>query len=809
MKNRYKGIGALIILAVLAGVVYYLMQPQYVSGGGGLEEVEESQLEYYQYTDAIKYGQAYQFSQYTAGVQHGTFSGTDIWYFWADFKIHHNEIVRLATELSGGSSSGYLELTCDWDRPCGNAYYNKDPWGSSQVLKLNELLNKAENGKKTEEFYTPNELPFGSLWKKEISYSEALKGHSRKMDLVVVQSTTGTFGWAGGYRNTRITVDTVLIYDDWYCDPGDPKVNRGDEWCFSFGVSLPGGAGRPFYCDEKTYECKDPCAGCSAETGRCIASYTQDKTMLRELLKTETSLCMSNQFSCTSVSDCGNYIKQAHGSSYDSESKIIRNKDDYDKFSYGVHCEKANPSDPLIKKFNSLTTYGDLGTCAEGAIMPSDCSNDETFGSASNYRYIDNKGNFRTAKGWGVDDGDCVLLECGAPNDCLDGVCNPKYLDEKQYIGSLVGYCSAPTITSECSKDSDCKAKCPSNTNPICMSVYTAQGNIGVCNCIDIPSPTLNCRTQTAYSSDDAYCMFTRWSSLPACKKYECSGDAASATCKQVAATCSKDSDCDVGDFDGYGKCINGCCKYGDVIPPKPKVEICDDGEDNDGDGLIDDNDPDCEVGTLGITGDEDWLVPLLVALFASALIGIVVYPRVSGDQSRKLGVSMIAMIITAVAVFFIVDAMDLQAGNPFKVFTPNLQDCSRVGGWIPGFDQAVCELGNVMEAIKWLLSSAAAIFAVFLAWGIIRNIRELNGAMKAFLLIIIGTTVFLLVGAIFWFAVIALVIIGFIWGISKRVPGVAQVGGMILKSKKARRKRTYWIGPHHARKKTSRRRKR
>jgi hypothetical protein len=773
MKRQNKILVGFVAFIIIATIFASLGDPL-ESGGAAL------QFEDYSWT--AEEGKTVQLTSFVpqfteADVQ----DHTDVLGIWVDTR-NEARVYELARILSGGDGQ-IRAVTCDFGRCPPNA----EPWDTiftgygEYYDAYRELRSLKLAGTPTTEFRrSGSSLREGSSYNENVISPQLPSGATSKEYIYVnLISTKGHWGWLGNERSTAVNIHKVLIYDSTYC--GVDVVGRGNDYCFSYGQTQQGG--RPYYCDERVNQCKNACAGCAAETGRCLASYITDSGVLRTLLETNTDLCLSNQYVCSDVGDCGNYIKQFYGNTI-NQNDVTESLTDYDKFQYGAHCDKANPDDALIRQFNALVSSGDLGVCSPGAVSWRDCDNDNIFGSANGYRFIDWAGNFDTAKSWGVNaQGQCVLVECAGPNDCPEGGgCEPKVLVEKEKSG-LVGVCSRPKIESECEKASDCATACAGNQNPLCTQQVTSQGYVGICDCIDKPDPTINCRTQESQYSDDAYCMLTRWSSLASCTQYECVGDATNAQCQAISASCSVDSDCDVDEFRGYGRCDDGCCIYGEVPPPPPDTvseSNCDDGIDNDEDGDIDCQDQDCrDLGKCGSGGGDNNIFSIMVGLLVGVLTFAIVFSY-RKQKKNKLQISLLVGLIVGVIVALVVWSMDLNVGDPFQTFTPQFVNCAEAtaGAWLPT-DKFFCDLGNQIEALRFIVGLIIAGITTWFALGVFRKLKELT-SKPAIVLVMLGivfiSTLWIAL-TFFWWAIFA----GILFAIVKWViPGLGGIGGHI-----------------------------
>jgi hypothetical protein len=277
--------------------------------------------------------------------------------------------------------------------------------------------------------------------------------------------------------------------------------------------------------------------------------------------------------------------------------------------------------------------------------------------------------------------------------------------------------------------------------------------------------------------------MWNGWAGLKSCTRYECSGNAATASCDVVPATCSKNSDCNVGDFKGYGTCVDGCCEYGNVPPPPKNQEICNNFVDDDGDNAIDCQDSDCALSPE-CGGTPFWDNSLFAALVAT-LVAMLAFSGVYSYRKKPKNKAIIAVLAGAIvwiAVFILVQAMDLPIVDPFALVTPNVQECVSNWGWLSFLDvpNYLCQAGQIAEIISYLGALIIAGLAAFLLYRTLSRIREF--ANKPLVIgsfaIISFIIVFILARALFWVGVVALILFAIFKYVMSPLEMVGRVAG-------------------------------
>jgi hypothetical protein len=774
--------GAIALIALLIVGLIALQGSDRVFGGGPGDLLdEEGALEYYMAsgTEVIEVGTETYSPDVTSVMPTkndlgATLNYNRIWYdavFWVD-SDDRTQAIDLLEEISGrrGKSvfvfSGWLA-----DLP--------------QTQGIKRLLTLS-----TSRTVLSNDVPYnGEDLGKFVQTPSSLERQSTFKDYLMIRLTileSPCQGWLcpGTDYGVVATVSPALIVKPNYCDVNQPE--RGGDYCFTEYDR--------FYCDQASNTCKDPCAQCSPNTQECLVDFINSYEQLNQLMSYQQGLCIQENAICDYTVDCrawveSNYEIDLNSAKSVQSQAIVESQADLDLFRYGAHCEKEKPSDSRVAYINSVQGLGYLGTCEPKAEQYEDC--DSIFGDPSKYSFISDDGSFGRPQGWGVtSDGRCVLDECASRGDCIttefpdvnEWDCQLKILEDTETLSGRVGVCKHTRVSeSQCESNLDCATFCGPNYNPECTSMTTAQGEIGLCGCLAKPKTIDNCVIQQTYDTGNEYCMWTQGArGLPLCKKYECTGTIVTASCSIVDATCQQDSDCEVGTYK-FGRCVQGCCDYSGAPPLPPEKELdCDNGLDDDGDGLIDYDDPDC-IGPIPVPrGDEPWMFPLLIALFMAALIGALAYPRITGSTKRKLGGTILAMVAVGATTYFVVDAMDIQVANPLELVGPRFTTCNDPNPFTGWWNNTWCELGNALQGLKFLISiTAAGLFAWF-AWTKYLSKLEMDIPLKLVLMSILGITAFLLVNAIFEFVFVIGIVLAIFWKRAPILSGARRVGGAL-----------------------------
>jgi|GEM_PF-2561615 len=739
-------VGILAVLVLLSVVVAWQMQPE--SFGGLIPGLEYSTVPG---TCIVEKGQAYEVTDptnYMPGSDEYTKVEVLAVYFIPEEKI---DLAKTALESFTGGEGKILTTRTS---PAYNADLKifKEQAGIPQVLHSNLQYTGQDLSKEV--------LPPTNLIDNFRTYYAVI--------LVVLWKDGGFL--ASDYWQSYALVQRIMVVTDTYCDTS--LTDRGSNYCYSNFEK--------YYCDQAAHACKDPCAGCGSSTEKCLAEYARSADDLKELLAVSSRLCVASDQVCDYSEDCKPWVERVYNVDLNSlSSNVDELSEDLEGFGYGAHCEKINPTDPKIKAVNSFVQAGLIGQCMPKAEEYDDCQN--IFGSPQKFNYVASDGSFARAGGWAIDNlGRCVLDECASSGDCVtsvhpsvnDWTCipvNAKDSTVKPYVGAYgvewAGTCTYTKLDTDlCNKNSDCK--CGDNYNGICKPMITQSGDLGRCSCVPIPPPTQNCKIHDDALSDNAWCMFEGSASLGFCKKYECQGNMVTASCNEVEAKCTTDEDCYVDTFE-FGTCSNGCCAYGAVPPPPPPTPetICNDGKDNDGDTFIDCDDPDCkgtEECILGGSYWEGWMFPATVALLMFVVSFGAAYATIK--RKDKAVIAMIVAAIVAVITYLIVDSLALSIGNPFDVFTPKVTQC----GSLLGMTDPFCQIGNAFETVKWLGSLLIAGLVSLLSFRYLKNISSIgdNKILLLGIIAVIFVSMYIITAALFWFALIAAIIVGMIQGL-------------------------------------------
>lgn len=222
---------------------------------------------------------------------------------------------------------------------------------------------------------------------------------------------------------------------------------------------------------------------------------------------------------------------------------------------------------------------------------------------------------------------------------------------------------------------------------------------------------------------------------------------------------CTPEGDPDVES----AKYCDECVEIGDEVKciNTSREVNCDDGIDNDGDDLVDCFDPDCSDSA--VCGQppklDDQIFAVLVGILFAVIVFAIMYSYLTKPKNRAL-YSLAAAGMAFIAVFLIVDAMNLPVANPFEYVTPNIKDCSCPQCWLP-VDEWVCQAGNLWEALRFLFAFGVAGLGVYFLYGALSKVPEIakKPAMIAALCFITLVVLFIIALALFWLAFIILML--------------------------------------------------
>jgi uncharacterized repeat protein (TIGR01451 family) len=200
----------------------------------------------------------------------------------------------------------------------------------------------------------------------------------------------------------------------------------------------------------------------------------------------------------------------------------------------------------------------------------------------------------------------------GTPPDCDDqNACTADACDPASGCTHTPGPGCTPCVTdadcndgNACTTDSCTAGVCGSTPIPGCVSCATDadcadDGNActaeacsaGACTTTPVPG-CVPCATDT--DCDDAN----------ACTTDACTAGACGSTPIPGCVPCTADADCNDEDICTTDACTDGACGHADIpgcVRPIPEAEVCGDCLDNDGDGLVDYEDPDCCAQPLAL----------------------------------------------------------------------------------------------------------------------------------------------------------------------------------------------------------------
>ena len=218
---------------------------------------------------------------------------------------------------------------------------------------------------------------------------------------------------------------------------------------------------------------------------------------------------------------------------------------------------------------------------------------------------------------------DCGDEDSCTTDSCDAGVCHNSIVDGCRSCNTVADCADDNPCTSESCDDGICHsftiADCrPCNTNADCddgSGCTTDVCNDGTCSNAYTPgcrpcATATDCADSNPCTDDtcsaDGVCHYTdRPGCIPChtaadcndgnpCTTDACSADGSCAiSAIPGCRRCTTAAQCDDGDPCSTDSCSGGVCVNGPSVC-EPPIEVCDDGRDNDGDGLVDCNDPDC-----------------------------------------------------------------------------------------------------------------------------------------------------------------------------------------------------------------------
>jgi len=187
------------------------------------------------------------------------------------------------------------------------------------------------------------------------------------------------------------------------------------------------------------------------------------------------------------------------------------------------------------------------------------------------------------------DDADCNHGSVDGAFVCEDGHCVPACDEDSDCIqgspqGAFVcddGHCVPP-----CDADSDCNQDSTSGAF-VCVDGHCVPGGSSTTS----TTTTTTSTSTSSHSSTTSTNTTTTSTSLAGCRSDD---DCPVGRCVDGVCTpeCEDNADCNVGSPTGALVCVDGRCQGG---------EVCDDCTDNDGDGLVDFEDPDCCSQAAGV----------------------------------------------------------------------------------------------------------------------------------------------------------------------------------------------------------------
>jgi len=215
---------------------------------------------------------------------------------------------------------------------------------------------------------------------------------------------------------------------------------------------------------------------------------------------------------------------------------------------------------------------------------------------------------------------------------------------------------------------------------------------------------------------------------------------------------CNENGEADLASI----KYCDECVEVGDMVMciNTSREVICDDGIDNDGDGLIDGADPDCIIPILPW---ESWMFSLLVAVLLAMITfgGVYSYKK---NPKNKILIALITSAIVLIASYLTIEAVinifHIAVGNPLDVFTPHYRECGVFGDWMCGID-------NAIAGVLWLGSLLMAGIVAFFAFTFFRRLRDFG---KHTMLVVIFSIItfiiaFIIASALFWVIVVILIL--------------------------------------------------
>lgn len=256
-----------------------------------------------------------------------------------------------------------------------------------------------------------------------------------------------------------------------------------------------------------------------------------------------------------------------------------------------------------------------------------------------------------------------------------------------------------------------------------------------------------------------------------------------------------------------------GTTEYCDTCIPQGETakcehvisEVCNNTKDDNGNGLIDCQDPDCANSpncAIPPQNANEWVVALIAGLLALMTFAGV-YGKERGKKNQ-FAIAVIAAAVIGVVSYLLISTIfttyNIQVANPLDTFTPHITDCGKAtaGAWLP-FDRWGCDLGNAGAWLAWLFGVVCAGAGAYFAHKFLSKVPEIarNKLLMLSMMLFVGAVIFVIAVSILPFVIIILVILALLaWffqvpitmlgGVAK---GLAGSAGSAVEQKVARKK--------------------